>query len=58
MAEITFEIDVICEVCKTTLTASEYKGQLFVEPCEVCMDRAKDEGLDEGYEKGLNEKEK
>lgn len=57
MAEIAIEIDVICEECKGTLTASWYKDQLFVEPCEVCMDRAKDQGFDEGYEKGLKDKE-
>ena len=50
----TFEIDVKCETCGYALTEAStnhtYNGDITirVEPCEHCLDAARDEGVKEG----------
>lgn len=63
MSEVTVtgEITVRCGTCGRELSADwrdeTYRSGPFlqVDPCEVCIDAAHDRGLDEGYEKGINE---
>lgn len=55
--EICFACDVRCAECNTRLDGDYKTGDIIIIPCEVCMDRAKDNGLDEGYEKGKRDYE-
>jgi hypothetical protein len=50
MADITVDIDVVCDVCSNSLScvASRSGGRLLCSPCDKCMDDAKKEGLEEG----------
>ena len=51
--EVNFEVE--CHTCKrslTTTTSSDYRGNQFVyvEPCEYCLDAAKEAGREEARE--------
>lgn len=48
MPEVPSEIEVWCSRCGDELYRGEYGIHLTVEPCEKCLDEAKDES----YEKG------
>ena len=52
MAEIEIDIDLICNECNAALDGNWYRHQLYIEPCEKCLGKAKDEG----YEEAENEK--
>ncbi len=60
MPEITVTLELSCTRCGTDLAAQaespggKYK-QIKVEPCEKCLDEAKEEGDDEGYSRGHDE---
>lgn len=61
MADVTIDVDVYC-TCGNVLQAESKEGyhgakEFHVEPCEKCLDAAKDEGDDEGYERGLKDSE-
>jgi hypothetical protein len=55
--EIEFEVE--CDECGASLTASVTPGTyrtnqvVKVEPCEKCVEDAKDEGIDEGKAEGF-----
>ncbi len=36
----------------------ETRGGITVEPCEKCIETARGEGKDEGYEEGYNDRDK
>lgn len=51
------EFDVVCDKCRTPLDASfemDRRNELVlrVEPCEKCMEKAKEDGDAEGYDRG------
>ena len=35
--EVSFDVDVICEVCHRSLEAAFSNGTIYIEPCENCM---------------------
>jgi hypothetical protein len=41
---VDFDLDVICDTCKSSLGATWSNGIVFIEPCEKC--------LEEEYERG------
>ena len=56
MADLTVK----CENCEAELPAEfkkygNYSVGLFVEPCETCMDKARDEAKEEGRQSGVSE---
>ena len=63
MAELTFdhdvEIDVLCDHCGNELTVSEESesswnnAKINVEPCETCLEKAKEEAI-EKFKEGLS----
>ena len=60
MPSFDVEFDVECAKCKGRLNATAvggYSGSKIVEvePCEQCMDEAKDNGDTEGYDRGLKD---
>ena len=72
MPEITVKLEIFCAKCGAALNdqTTERKRNRYitdelptfeVEPCEKCLEEAKDEafnsGKDEGYEEGKREKE-
>jgi len=47
--EISQEFDLICAICGGTLNAvQESNGDIRVEPCQECLDRAYESGKAEG----------
>ena len=59
--EVSVEIEVSCNVCGSSLTTSISTGNspyqlgtpiVEVDPCETCMDKAKDEGYAGGEASG------
>lgn len=62
MPDITIDVAVLCDRCGEVLQAESkdgYQGtkEFHVEPCEKCLDVAKDEGDDEGFARGSEEAE-
>ena len=48
MAEVTVEVEVFCYRCDAALTPREAAfGAIQVEPCDKCLDRARDEAVNE-----------
>ena len=43
-----FYVDIVCNGCGKSLEASWWKGQLIVDPCDKCMEKAKNEGYEDG----------
>lgn len=35
--EVSFDVDVVCEVCRRSLEADFSNGVIYIEPCENCM---------------------
>jgi hypothetical protein len=56
MPQITIDIEVWCS-CGQGLCSQSYekKGGIQVEPCEHCLEKARREAYNEGYEKAFNE---
>lgn len=56
MPELTIEFEVECALCGATLDAeidTKYGTEFVkVDPCESCIDSAKEEGDVEGYDRG------
>lgn len=50
MAEITVDVEMICDNCRGTLDGDYVRGQLVVEPCDTCMTEQHNEGVVEGQE--------
>ena len=44
----TIEFEVWCE-CGTLLDTRDVRGGVEVDPCEKCLEAAKEEGRNEGY---------
>jgi len=40
--ELTFQIKVVCETCGANLKADQWYDELRVEPCEGCLEDARD----------------
>ncbi len=62
MPDITIDVSVLCDRCGNVLQAESKEDyynakEFYVEPCETCLDVAKDEGDDEGYKRGLKDAE-
>lgn len=62
MPDLTIEVDVFCARCGDVLQADFKEGyqgakEVHAEPCEKCLDVAKDEGDEAGYDRGLNDAE-
>jgi hypothetical protein len=60
MPEMTVEFYVYCDcgehMCgKTTVKDGGRVPSVVVDPCPRCMERARNDGYDEGYEDGLRE---
>lgn len=48
MAEIRVDLEILC-ICGNELTAkNKYAGLIEIEPCEKCLDVARDEGYSQG----------
>ena len=65
MPEISVDVEVYCScgegLCRqTTSGQTRGRGQPFfeVQPCENCLEKARDEGKDKGYREGYDEAEK
>ncbi len=55
MPDITIDVSMFCERCGDVLQAESKEGyhdakEIHVEPCEKCLDVAKDEGYARGLE--------
>ncbi len=62
MPDITIDVSVSCDRCGETLEVESKEGhygakEFHVEPCEKCLDVAKEEGDDEGHARGLEDEE-
>lgn len=62
MPDITIDVSVFCATCGDVLQAESKEGhynskQFDVEPCEKCLDAAKEVGDDEGHARGLADAE-
>ena len=61
MPEISVEIELYCARCgegicaNGTATKKRHQECFVIEPCEKCIERAKDLSFDKGYEKGYGE---
>ena len=44
------DFNVKCNECNAPLDADFYNNELFVQPCDACLETVKDEGRVEGYE--------
>ena len=66
MPSVEVEIEVYCKGCgrgmcnNTRVGKTNGRGQEYfdVEPCEYCLDKAKEEGKKEGYDEGYEEARK
>lgn len=60
-ADIDFEVWCSCGVGLCNVTAVNKGNQVTVDPCEKCLEKARDEehekGYDEGYEQGKQDYE-
>lgn len=58
MPELKIEFEVFCScgngLCNKT-TVDRRNDKITIEPCEVCLGKAKDEGHQEGYDKALQD---
>jgi len=62
MPEIAIEIEIWCScgngLCsQSTVKRSRYGEGFVVEPCEKCLERARDEGYAEGHDAAFREEE-
>ena len=60
MAEVNIDIEVRCDTCGSDLTVEvsggiKYIPDFIIEPCEKCLDDARSEGYDEGYQEGVDQ---
>ena len=63
MPDVTIDVEVYCACCgaglcsQTESTNGHNRGeaQFRVDPCERCLDAAKNKGYDEGHEAGVAE---
>lgn len=63
MPEIEIDIELYCERCGAGLcnqaasarTRTRNYPSFRIEPCQRCLETARDEGYDKGYDKGLAE---
>lgn len=63
MADISVEFEIVCSICGTTLGAEAqgptqrnfYRLQVVAEPCPACIEKAKNMGDNEGYQRGLDD---
>ena len=60
MPDINLVIEVRCGTCNADLTVEVDGGwkhvpEFIVEPCESCLDDARSEGYDEGYQEGVDQ---
>jgi len=47
--EITVDVSLVCSVCKNEIYGKQDRyGNLEVDPCEICMRDARDDGVIEG----------
>ena len=59
MPDINVEIWCSCGAGLCNQSSTNKRGDgIIVDPCEVCLDNARGEAKDEGYEQGANDKEK
>lgn len=52
MAEIRVELEITCAECGEELELSEqrFANRISLKPCEYCMNKAHEEGVEEGIE--------
>ncbi len=60
MPDVTIDVSVFCGRCGDVLQAESKEGhynakEIHAEPCEKCLDVAKDEGDEEGHARGLED---
>lgn len=61
MADVLVDVQVYCGGCGAgicgNVTQGKREGEIHIDPCDKCLDEAKNEGFaegnDEGYEQGL-----
>ena len=54
----SIEFEVWCSWCGIGLQTKDVSGGIEVEPCEKCLEAAREEGRDEGYnERDMEEKD-
>jgi hypothetical protein len=49
------QLDMVCDKCGTAIEGKMDKWGVRVEPCEICIQTAKDIGYDDGYTQGYDE---
>lgn len=52
IVDVEFDISVDCSECGASLEAEYESNTLQVNPCQVCLKKAKDESYDEGRDFG------
>ena len=60
MPTLSLDFEVFCScgngLCNSTTEGSGRNGQyITIEPCKDCLERRYEEGVEEGYQKGLEE---
>ena len=43
VTEVVQYFDVVCSVCGKDLDGTIYKNEIIVDPCETCLENAKEE---------------
>ena len=49
------DIDIECAECGNGLEADQRRGVIGVDPCETCMDKAREEARKTGYAEGSSD---
>ena len=61
MPEVTFDVEVQC-ICGKSLSgqssANKWGDTIIVEPCEECLNNARDEAYNEGYKDGQEDRKR
>ena len=63
MPTLELEFEVFCSVCGAGLCNNSSEGRnshsqyISLEPCENCLEQAREEGRDEGYNQGKEDSE-
>lgn len=48
------EVQYICSTCGNELTAHYSNNNIYIDPCENCLGKSREEGYSDGLDEGLN----